>query len=314
MNMIEKINNNKKYNPFYVSKRGLSLILRKDKEPVSLPKSFVLSTLLHPVIAAVFMLLAVQTVSQLIEKPKPKIKDIEFVLVNSDKTPEKVKPYKIKTNSSKNKITSIPDALKGKSQSRTVFQFSDKHHKGYPSKNHISDEFIIPVSKIQPTSSDIGFGSDGPVGYSSSDASSVSAISNGSGEGGKGRKRGGGILLSDGDAGAPHVGRSSNDFNAVLKDPDMNPYISNLQRKIKRHWTPPKGDENKRVVLFLRIAKGGNLLVLNVKDTSSNPDTDNAAISAVKKTLPFKPLPAAFKENYLDVVFTFDYNVLGSKY
>ncbi|MFA6988698.1 MAG: TonB C-terminal domain-containing protein [Candidatus Gastranaerophilaceae bacterium] len=313
MNTIKQIDNKKNFkNPFFKQARGISIIQNNDESPVSLMISSLLSALFHSIIAVLLVFLTFLTASQLVEKPKSTVKDINFILVNSNE-PDFVKPEldKIKREHSKNQQTSTPDTLKSKPQSKTVFQFSKTPHKGYPPKNHISDTFEIPISKIKSLSSDTGFGAEGPVGYFSPNASSTSSIDNGKGTGGKGRRKGGKLSFSNGHVGSPQIGKSSNEFDGVLKDPDLNPYISNLQRRIKRNWIPPKGNENKKVVLFLRISKEGKLLILNVKDTSLNPDTDNAAISAIKKAMPFRALPTDFRENYLDLVFTFDFNILS---
>ena len=85
-----------------------------------------------------------------------------------------------------------------------------------------------------------------------------------------------------------------------------------LQRRIKMNWNPPKGNESKRVVLLFKIAKDGRLLSCSVYKSSGLPSADNAALNAVKLTAPFKPLPAEYKGQSIDIQFTFDYNVFGA--
>lgn len=77
------------------------------------------------------------------------------------------------------------------------------------------------------------------------------------------------------------------------------------------NWDPPKGEHSKRVVLLFKIAKDGRLLNVSVHNSSGTPEADQAAIRAVKLTAPFKPLPAEFRGQSVDIQFTFDYNVLG---
>lgn len=98
----------------------------------------------------------------------------------------------------------------------------------------------------------------------------------------------------------------------AIREPDFGPYMRELQRRIKMNWNPPKGNESKRVVLLFKIAKDGRLLSCSVFKSSGLPSADNAAISAVKLTAPFKPLPAEFKGQSIDIQFTFDYNVFGA--
>ncbi len=46
--------------------------------------------------------------------------------------------------------------------------------------------------------------------------------------------------------------------------------------------------------------------------SSGNLKTDKAALEAVKLASPFRPLPADFKGESVDVQFIFDYNVMGA--
>lgn len=78
------------------------------------------------------------------------------------------------------------------------------------------------------------------------------------------------------------------------------------------NWNPPKGTENKKVILRFKIAKNGRLLTNSVIKSSGNLKTDKAALEAVKLASPFRPLPADFKGESVDVQFIFDYNVMGA--
>ena len=98
----------------------------------------------------------------------------------------------------------------------------------------------------------------------------------------------------------------------AVREPDFGPYMRELQRRIKMNWDPPKGNESKRVVLQFKIAKDGRLLSCSVFKSSGLPGADKAAISAVQATAPFRPLPAEFKGQSVDIQFTFDYNVFGA--
>ncbi len=99
-----------------------------------------------------------------------------------------------------------------------------------------------------------------------------------------------------------------------LREADFGPYMRELQRRIKMNWDPPKGNESKRVVLLFRIAKDGRLLSARVFKSSGLPNADKAALHAVELTAPFRPLPAAFRGQSIDIQFTFDYNVFGASY
>lgn len=98
----------------------------------------------------------------------------------------------------------------------------------------------------------------------------------------------------------------------AFNEPDFEPYMRELQRRIKLNWDPPKGNEAKRVVVLFKIAKDGRLLSCNIKKSSGLPSADQAALKAVKLTAPFRPLPSNFKGSSVDIQFTFDYNVFNA--
>ncbi len=131
---------------------------------------------------------------------------------------------------------------------------------------------------------------------SSGGSSSLGRSSGGSGTGNAGNPGGGG--------GAPGID--------ALREPDFGPYMRELQRRIKMNWDPPKGNESKRVVLLFKIAKDGRLLSCKVNKSSGLPSADQAALKAVELTAPFRPLPADFKGQSIDIQFTFDYNVFNA--
>lgn len=99
----------------------------------------------------------------------------------------------------------------------------------------------------------------------------------------------------------------------AIKEPDFGPYMSDLQRRIKANWDPPRGDESKRVVLLFKIAKDGRLLSVRVVKSSGSQSADKAALSAVQLSAPFRALPKEFRGSDVDIQFTFDYNVFGAK-
>ena len=98
----------------------------------------------------------------------------------------------------------------------------------------------------------------------------------------------------------------------AIREPDFGPYMRDLQQRIKRNWDPPKGEESRRVVLLFTIARDGRLLGVSVSKSSGLQSADRAALNAVKLTAPFRPLPAEYRENSVDIQFTFDYNVFGA--
>lgn len=98
---------------------------------------------------------------------------------------------------------------------------------------------------------------------------------------------------------------------AAKKDLDFGPYMNELQRRIKRAWRPPRGNESKRVIVTFKINKVGELSVLNLKTSSGLEIADKAALLAVQSAAPFARLPEGAPPS-VDIEFTFDYNVFGS--
>lgn len=98
----------------------------------------------------------------------------------------------------------------------------------------------------------------------------------------------------------------------ALRQPNWGPYMRNLEQRIKRNWTPPKGDSSKRVVIIFTIGRDGRLLSSKVEKTSGVPLVDRAAMSAVELSAPFPPLPPEFRGQSVPIEFTFDYNVINS--
>lgn len=185
-----------------------------------------------------------------------------------------------------------------------------------------SSAFTVPVPK---GGTGAGRYSSGPISGSGSSAkgggAGGSSVGGGShaptpslaptgGSGSKLAKGGGGGTGGYGNPGPGNPnGRPGID---AVREPDFGPYMRELQRRIKMNWDPPKGNESKRVVLLFKIAKDGRLLSCSVFKSSGLPGADKAAINAVQATAPFRPLPAEFKGQSIDIQFTFDYNVFGA--
>lgn len=80
-------------------------VLREDKDELTLKKSIIISSILHPSVLGAawlaFLLLAFFGINfALFERPKPKMNDIEFVLVDHEDTPlNKKTPYRADINS-----------------------------------------------------------------------------------------------------------------------------------------------------------------------------------------------------------------------
>ena len=191
-----------------------------------------------------------------------------------------------------------------------------------------SSPFVAPIPKSAITGKTLSTGPIGgtsaPTGVSKSGSTGGPVTSSGSFaprpslspslDGSSGQLSRGVAPSGTGNVGNPGGGGGAPGIDA-LREPDFGPYMRELQRRIKLNWDPPKGNESKTVVLLFKIAKDGRLLSCRVHRSSGLPSADQAALKAVELTAPFRPLPADFKGQNIDIQFTFDYRVFGaSKY
>jgi TonB family protein len=113
-------------------------------------------------------------------------------------------------------------------------------------------------------------------------------------------------------AGNPGANNRAGNSTAAQADVDFGPYMADLQRRIKKHWFPPKGNESKKVVVVFKVHSGGELSALRLDRSSGVAIADNAALKAVEDAAPFRPLPAGAPDS-VDIQFTFDYNVFTGR-
>ena len=109
-----------------------------------------------------------------------------------------------------------------------------------------------------------------------------------------------------------------NSENKVIEtqqiDNSIQQYMDNMQHTVKANWNPKTNSENStRVVLKYRIHKNGEISNIEVLKSSGDKQMDETAIEAVKKSSPLAELPDALQENYVDVNFSFDYNIFRGR-
>jgi len=340
----------------------LPAIVINDSKEVPLGKALFISTIAHPAILAFLwllvkiflLLLALLGITlPLFEKPQPKVRDIEFVLVNKPEQ-KPINPntkYRSDRNSraggknNPNIPVSEPEPFAARStpqqssaaQRPTTPQRHVMQHKQAMKQSQaqqqapvpprpmpfqglfkpaprIPNAFTIPVPKSRSPKAITPGGpvTSGPIGYSSQGSEPSPMMGSGGSSGSSKARQGSGYSAGGGNAGNPSPGNPNGrpGIDAV-KEPDFGPYMRELQRRIKRNWEPPKGNESKRVVVLFRVSRDGRLLSLRVMKSSGVSEADKAAISAVELTAPFSPLPPEYKGNDIDIQFTFDYNVFS---
>lgn len=95
---------------------------------------------------------------------------------------------------------------------------------------------------------------------------------------------------------------------AAKADINFGPYMSALQRKIKRSWRPPRGTESNTIKVTFSINSDGRLANLKIVQACADQQANQAALNAVINSSPFDPLPPGSNDS-IDIEFTFDYNV-----
>ncbi len=93
---------------------------------------------------------------------------------------------------------------------------------------------------------------------------------------------------------------------------DFGPYMADTQRRIKKHWFPPKGMEKERATVLFEIHSDGKASNVRISKSSNIVAVDQAALNAVSDSSPFRPLPLGSPDK-VDIQFTFDYNVFNGQ-
>lgn len=90
-------------------------------------------------------------------------------------------------------------------------------------------------------------------------------------------------------------------------------YLAIIQSKISENWTPPEGiiahASKLKTVVFFTINKKGEIIYIELEESSGSPVLDQSAVRAVKLAHPLPPLPKGFPHDLLRVHFTFWYNI-----
>jgi len=89
-------------------------------------------------------------------------------------------------------------------------------------------------------------------------------------------------------------------------------YFSRIKHQIERVWSYPNDAARKgvsgKLSLRFRLSKDGNLVDVQLLDTSGSNILDAAAVEAVKGAAPFYPFPVTIDRETLSILATFVYN------
>ncbi len=103
---------------------------------------------------------------------------------------------------------------------------------------------------------------------------------------------------------------SSNSQNlfVCIRDLDLQSYMQEVQRHVKGNWRPPEASESRSSTVTFQILTDGTIRDLKISQSSDAKATDQAALDAVKKSVPFNLPPDGYC-GALNIQFTLDYRV-----
>lgn len=118
------------------------------------------------------------------------------------------------------------------------------------------------------------------------------------------------LIENDGDSDGIHVFQKGGKSNGGKgAENALSQYLKALHKKIKSNWSPPRGFTRK-VELIFRLKRDGHVFEVRMLKSSGEPAADKAAVKAIiLATQKAESLPADFQSNFLDVIYTFKYNV-----
>jgi protein TonB len=107
---------------------------------------------------------------------------------------------------------------------------------------------------------------------------------------------------------APAQDEDSDDDDSPHKPVDFSSYMSKMKTDIQKHWVPPKGLEDRRIVAVFTIMRDGRIVDARIVEGSGVPDVDKSALDALKASSPLDPLPAGAPRS-VDIKYKFDWQV-----
>jgi TonB family protein len=109
---------------------------------------------------------------------------------------------------------------------------------------------------------------------------------------------------------ASSIGTEPTEQLAVSPD-KMAPYFMDLKKTLSAHWQPPRGENSLRVIAQFTIQADGQITDIEIKESSGDAATDEAARKALETSSPLAALPTDWGVSSVPILFRFDYSVFG---
>ena len=126
---------------------------------------------------------------------------------------------------------------------------------------------------------------------------------------GQGRGTGSGSSMGTGSGGFPGGSPWGSPYGSSFLESKLNDYYSMVWAKIKEEWTLPenfpKGRTDLETIIVVTIERDGKVPKMWYDKRSGNVLYDQMAMRAIKKAIPFDPIPKEFTDNTLEIGFRF---------
>lgn len=107
------------------------------------------------------------------------------------------------------------------------------------------------------------------------------------------------------------AGRHGQSILAYTENYDISPWVKEVVNKIRDNWSVPPIKETLalgEVKIYISVGKTGELLHLEILNSSDLAPFDDTALEAIRSSLPFPPIPEEFPHEILEALLVFQFN------
>ena len=109
-----------------------------------------------------------------------------------------------------------------------------------------------------------------------------------------------------------NLANNPDNLYVMARDLDWDSYMKRFTRRIKGNWSPPQRDSSSCHTASFILKEDGSIGDIKLEPPSEDAAVTDAALAAIKRSLPFAPLPDG-SPPWVQMEFRFDYNVTKKK-
>lgn len=94
---------------------------------------------------------------------------------------------------------------------------------------------------------------------------------------------------------------------------DFAEYMSNVTTTLRKNWTPPDFLEEAHTRILFKLNRNGEVYSASILESSGNQIYDEAAINALKKSVPFENFPQNTSRQSLAINYSFDTSLVKTE-